>query len=222
MKHVINSIINLYIDSIMKKMSATEEKSFIESGQSDQLFDYIVLNQLHGVNVPKFFELATAPTVKYYLRHYGLSQDNEIELLKTQNLSYLEVYFEMYPLSLKSIEVMFELKNPNIVGEYIRYHELPQDYETMLFTPGFEKQAMFYVSHNLLYSTSEVPMMNFGGAKMVECYIEHNDLHQEAELLLFSPQFESLVNKYLRKWCFSPVARKRYDEWIASFSNEED
>ena len=93
------AIINLYIDSIMKKMSATEEKSLIESGQSDQLFDYIVLNQLHGVNVPKFFELATAPTVKYYLRHYSLSQDNEIELLKTQNLSYLEVYFEMYPLS---------------------------------------------------------------------------------------------------------------------------
>ena len=206
----------------MKKLSVTEEKSFIESGQSDQLFDYIVANQLHGANVSKFFEHATPPTVKYYLRHYSLSQENEIELLKTQNLSYLEVYFELYSLSLKGVEFMFALKNPNIVGEYIRYHELPQDYEVKLFASGFEKQAMFYVSHNLLYSTSEVQMMNFGGTKMVECYIEHNDLHQEAELLLFTPKFECLVNKYLRKWCFSPVARKRYEEWCASFSNEED
>lgn len=205
----------------MKKLSVTEEKSLIESGQSDQLFDYIVVNQLHGANVPKLFEHATAPTIKYYLRHYGLSQENEIELLKTQNLSYLEAYFELNSLSLKGVEFMLELKNPNVVDEYIRYHELPQDYEAMLFTPGFEKPAMFYVSHNLLYSTSEVPMMNFGGVKMVECYIEHNDLHQEAELLLFTPKFECLINKYLRKWFFSPVAYKRYEEWCASFSNEE-
>ena len=117
---------------------------------------------------------------------------------------------------------MFELNNPEIVGEYIRYHELPQDYEPMLFAKGYEKQAMFYVSHYLLYSTSEVQMMKFGGPKMVERYIEHSDLHVEAEMLLFTPRFEELVNKYLRKWCFSEVARKRYEEWCRAFTNEEE
>ena len=99
--------------------------------------------------VPKFLEIATPSVVKEYLRLYGVSQDNETVLLKTGNLNYLEVYFERYTLSLKGVEYMFELNNPEIVGEYIRYHELPPFTEFSIFATfnaSFRSIAPVYIA----------------------------------------------------------------------------
>ena len=129
-----------------KEEAIKKELSFIQNANREDLLPYIEKQSLHSSNFPDFCEKADMPTIKYYLRKYQLSTENTIYVLENGSIDYLEPLFAERELSPDGLEYLFEKGSPEAVCEYVRYHDLPEKFENMLFASNMEKAAMFYVS----------------------------------------------------------------------------
>lgn len=185
-------------------------RNFLDVKSSDELLDYVLKHRLAFDEFVKFMELDDERAIKAYLHKNCLSAEEEIHFLQTAKLCYMGVYFAENALSYNGQEFLMSNCLPEVVEEYVRYHELIEAFEPLLFREGLEKAAHFYVVNNSLFASSEIPMMKFGGVRMLERYIEHSDLRKEAEFKLLEEPYRKLVPVYLSKWNMCPDVERKY------------
>jgi hypothetical protein len=186
------------------------KKNFLDVKSSEELLDYVLNHRLEFNEFVKFMELDDERAIKAYLHKNCLSAEEEIHFLQTAKLCYMGVYFAENALSYKGQEFLMTKCKPEVVEEYVRYHDLIEAFEYLLFQEGLEKAAHFYVVNNNLFARSEIPMMKFGGVRMLERYIEHDDLRKEAEFMLLEEPYRKLVPLYLSKWNMCPEVERKY------------